>query len=160
MSSPLRAHDFPPVNDGAAAVVMVAGDRANEVCSRPAWITGIDHRTEPHYPGVRDLSVAPSARIAAEKAGVGKGDVEVAELYAAYSHHELMLRDALGLGEKVDVNPSGGALASHPFMVAGLARIGEAFRQINQNGRQPRRGPCHVRSRACNRTSFASWRPK
>ncbi len=133
--APLRAHDLPPVNDGAAAVIMVAGDRAKEVCSRPAWITGIDHRTDPHYPGVRDLATSPSARIAAEKAGVGNGEVEVAELYAAYSHHELILRDALGLGEKVEVNPSGGALASHPFMVAGLARIGEAFRQINQNGR-------------------------
>jgi len=135
VSSPLRAHDMPPVNDGAAAVVLVAGDKANEVCSRPAWITGIDHRVDPHYPGVRDLSVSPSTRIAAEKAGVGKGDVEVAELYATYSPQELILRDALGLGDKVEVNPSGGALASHPFMVAGLARIGEAFRQINENGR-------------------------
>ena len=135
VASPLRAHDLPPVNDGAAAVVMVAGDRAKDVCSRPAWITGIDHRTDPHYPGVRDLAVSPSARIAAEKAGVGKGEVEAAELYATFSPQELILRDALGLSEKVDVNPSGGALASHPFMVAGLARIGEAFRQINQQGR-------------------------
>jgi acetyl-CoA acetyltransferase len=135
VSSPLRAHDMPPVNDGAAAVILVAGDKANEVCSRPAWIAGIDHRTDTHYPGVRDLSESPSARIAAEKAGVGRGDVEVAELYAPYSPQELILRDALGLGEKVEINPSGGALASRPFMAAGLTRIGEAFRQINQNGR-------------------------
>ncbi|MBA3654641.1 MAG: lipid-transfer protein [Actinobacteria bacterium] len=134
VASPLRAHDLPPVNDGAAAVVMVAGDRAKEVCSRPAWITGIDHRTDAHYPGVRDLATATSARIAAEKAGVGDGDVDVAELYAATSAQELILRDALGLGDKVEINPSGGALASHPFMVAGLTRIGEAFRQINENG--------------------------
>ena len=132
---PLRAHDLPPVNDGAAAVVMVAGDRAKEVCSRPAWITGIDHRTDPHYPGVRDLARRPRRASPPRRRASATGEVEVAELYAAYSHHELILRDALGLGEKVEVNPSGGALASHPFMVAGLARIGEAFRQINQNGR-------------------------
>jgi acetyl-CoA acetyltransferase len=135
VAAPLRAHDLPPVTDGAAAVILVAGERANDVCSRPAWITGIDHRVDPHYPGVRDLATSPSARIAAEKSGVAKGEVEVAELYAAYSPQELILRDALGLGEKVEVNPSGGALASHPFMAAGLNRIGEAFRQINQNGR-------------------------
>jgi acetyl-CoA acetyltransferase len=133
--SPLRAHDAPPVTDGAAAVILVAGDKAREVCERPAWITGLDHRTDAHYPGVRDLATSPSTKIAGEKAGVGKGPVEVAELYAPFSHQELILRDALGLDEKVDVNPSGGALASHPFMVAGLNRIGEAFRQINQNGR-------------------------
>ena len=135
VASPLRAADLPPVTDGAAAVVMVAGDRAKDVCSRPAWITGIDHRTDAHYPGVRDLATSPSTRIAAEKAGVGKGEVEVAELYATYSPQELILRDAMGLGDKVEINPSGGALASHPFMAAGLARIGEGFRQINQNGR-------------------------
>ncbi|HEU5150245.1 MAG TPA: lipid-transfer protein, partial [Iamia sp.] len=28
----------PPSSDGAAAVVLVAGDRAREVCDRPAWI--------------------------------------------------------------------------------------------------------------------------
>jgi acetyl-CoA acetyltransferase len=135
VASPLRAHDLPPVTDGAAAVVLVAGDRAKDVCSRPAWITGIDHRTDAHYPGVRELAASNSARVAAEKAGVGQGEVEVAELYAAFSPQELILRDALGLGEKVEVNPSGGALAAHPFMAAGLNRIGEAFRQINQNGR-------------------------
>ena len=51
-----RASDCPPVTDGAAAVVLVAGDRAREVCERPAWIRGIDHRIDPHYPGVRDLT--------------------------------------------------------------------------------------------------------
>ena len=56
--APLRTGDCPPVSDGAAAVVLVAGDRARELCERPAWIRGIDHRIEPHYPGVRDLTVS------------------------------------------------------------------------------------------------------
>jgi acetyl-CoA acetyltransferase len=132
---PLRAHDLPPVHDGAAAVVLVAGERANDVCSRPAWITGIDHRSDAHYPGVRDLIRSRSTELAAQGAGVNKGQVEVAELYAPFSHQELILRDALGLDDAVDVNPSGGALKAHSLMVSGLDRIGEAFRQINQNGR-------------------------
>jgi len=152
--SPLRASDCPPVTDGAAAVVLVAGDRAREVCDRPAWIRGIDHRIDPHYIGVRDLSRSESARMAAQHAGVGDAPVEVAELAAAFSHEELILREALGLGDDVDVNPSGGALVSNPMMVSGLTRIGEAFRQINENGRHrtlghAASGPCLQQNLVC-----------
>ena len=60
----------------------------------------------------------------------GAGSVEVAELHAPFSHQELLLREALGLGEEVAVNPSGGALAGNPMFAAGLARIGMAAREI------------------------------
>jgi acetyl-CoA acetyltransferase len=124
--SPLRRSDCPPISDGAAAIVLAAGDRARELCERPAWIRGIDHRIEPHSLGVRDLATSPSTRTAGERAGVGSGAVDVAELHAPFSHQELILRDALGLGDGVDVNPSGGPLAANPLMAAGLIRIGEA----------------------------------
>ena len=29
-------------------------------CERPAWIRGIDHRVDPHYPGIRDLATSAS----------------------------------------------------------------------------------------------------
>jgi acetyl-CoA acetyltransferase len=58
-----------------------------------------------------------------------------------------VLREALGLGPDVDVNPSGGPLASHPMMVTGLIRIGEAFRQINEHGRHRTLG--HAASGLC-----------
>jgi acetyl-CoA acetyltransferase len=152
--APLRPSDCPPVSDGAAAAILVAGDRAREVCERPAWIRGLDHRADPHYPGVRDLTISASARLAAEKAGVGNGPVDVAELAAAFSHEELILRDALGLGDDVDVNPSGGALVANPLMVSGLIRIGEAFRQINEQGRErtvghATSGPCLQQNLVC-----------
>ena len=41
--------------------------------SGPAWIAGIDHRVDPHYPGMRDLASSPSAALAGERAGVGEG---------------------------------------------------------------------------------------
>lgn len=128
--SPLRMHDCPPVSDGAAAVVLAAEDLARDVCSRPAWIRGIDHRIEAHGLGVRDLTDTPSSRLAAERAGVGEDKVDVAELHAPFSHQEIMLREAMRLGEGVDVNPSGGALAANPMMAAGLIRFGEAARRI------------------------------
>ncbi len=54
--APLRAHDFPPISDGAVAVVLARGDQARSLCERPAWIRGLDHRIEVHQPGMRDLT--------------------------------------------------------------------------------------------------------
>ena len=152
--SPLRAHDCAPVSDAAAAVVLAAGDRARELSERPAWIAGIDHRTEPHYPGVRDLTTSAAARMAGEQAGVDKGPVDVAELCAVFSHEELILREALGLDDATTVNPSGGPLAAHPLMVTGLIRIGEAARQIIEHGRErtvghAAMGPCLQQNLVC-----------
>jgi acetyl-CoA acetyltransferase len=130
IASPLRKHDCPPISDGAAAVVLAAGDLARKVCARPAWITGIDHRIEPHGLGMRDLAQSPSTRLAGERAGVLKAKVDVAELHASFSHQEIILREALGFSDGTRVNPSGGALAANAMMVAGLARIGEAAQRI------------------------------
>ena len=129
--APLRKHDCPPITDGAAAVVLAAGDRARELCERPAWIRGIDHRIDPMTLGRRDLTTSPSARLAAEKAGVADGKVDFAELHAPFSHQELILRESIGLGADVAVNQSGGALAANPMMAAGLVRLGEAATRIS-----------------------------
>jgi len=56
----------------------------------------------------------------------------VAELHAPFTHQEIVLRRALGLGDDVVVNPSGGALCGNPMFAAGLARIGMAARQITE----------------------------
>jgi acetyl-CoA acetyltransferase len=127
---PLRVHDCPPISDAAAVVVLAAGDRAVKTRSRPAWITGIDHRIEAHQLGARELTMSPSTTLAAEGAGVFGGPVEVAELHAPFSHQELILKKALRLDESVNVNPSGGALAANPMMSAGLIRIGEAASRV------------------------------
>jgi acetyl-CoA acetyltransferase len=154
LAPPLRAHDLAPATYGAAAIVLAADDRAREVCERPAWITGIDHRVDPQYPGVRDLATSGSARLAAEQAGVGKGPVEVAELAATSTAEELILADALGLDGAAAINPSGGGLVANPVMVTGLVRIGEAFRQINTHGRgrvlaHASSGPCLQQNLVC-----------
>ena len=94
------------------------------------WIRGIDHRIDIQAPGSRDLTTSASTTLAGEKAGA-TGSFDLAELHAPFSHQELILIDALGLDETAtSINPSGGALASNPVMVAGLARIGEAATRI------------------------------
>ncbi|HEY2997442.1 MAG TPA: lipid-transfer protein, partial [Acidimicrobiales bacterium] len=95
---------------------------------------------------------SPSTRIAGEAAGVD--GVDVAELYAPFSHQEPILREALGLGDGVDVNPSGGALAANAVMAAGLIRIGEAARRIidGSAGRavaHATSGPCLQQNLVC-----------
>ena len=144
---PLRKHDCPPISDGACAVILAAEDRAREVCERPAWIRGIDHRIEPMALGVRDLTTSVSTRRAGERAGVADGPVDVAELHAPFSPQELILREALGLDDHPNVNPSGGALAANPVMVAGLTRIGEVAQRII-NG-SATRGVAHATSGPC-----------
>jgi acetyl-CoA acetyltransferase len=145
--APLRKHDCPPISDGAAAIVLAAGDVARKACRKPAWIRGIDHRIEPHGLGLRDLARSRSTAEAGERAGVGKGAVDVAELHAPFTHQELILRDALRLDDKVVVNPSGGALAANPVMVAGLVRIGEAASRIMEG--DARRAVAHATSGPC-----------
>lgn len=129
---PLRTGDCPPIGDGAAAVILAAGDRARALCDRPAWIRGIDHRIEAHSLGVRDLTDSPSTRLAAEKAGAFERPVDTAELHAPFTSQEVILRKALRLDDGVRINPSGGALAANPVMAAGLIRLGEAAARIHR----------------------------
>ncbi len=150
---PLRRHDLPPITDGAAAMVLATGERARQLVARPAYITGFDHRTECHNPSFRALDDSPSTRIAAAAAGLGDAPIEVAELQAAFTHEELLLRHVLGLGQEVIVNASGGALRENPIMATGLIRIGRAADHVFGGGRRAlahaTSGPCLQQNLIC-----------
>ncbi|GAB4003424.1 thiolase domain-containing protein [Nocardioides ultimimeridianus] len=128
-ADPLRKHDASPVTDGAAAIVLAAGDRAREVRDRPAWISGLAHITDGLHLGTRDLTRSASTERAVAAAG-GVDGVDTAELHAPFSHQELIVRSALGLADDVRINPSGGPLAGNPLFTGGAIRIGEAARRI------------------------------
>jgi acetyl-CoA acetyltransferase len=145
--APLRRHDCAPITDGASAMIIASGDAARRLCQRPAWIRGIDHRMESGVLGARDLCDSPSTRIAGERAGVQAGAVDIAELHAPFSHQEIVLKRALGLGEQVMINPSGGALAGNVMMAAGLDRIGHVATRIMRG--EAGRGVAHATSGAC-----------
>ncbi|MGH3530553.1 MAG: thiolase domain-containing protein [Mycobacterium sp.] len=130
-ADPLRRHDIAPITDGAAAIVLAAGDRASELRENPAWISGIDHRIETPVLGSRDLTVSPSTATSAQTAAGGDvASIEIAELHAPFTHQQLILTEAIGLGSSTKVSPSGGALAANPMFVAGLERIGFAAQHI------------------------------
>jgi len=109
-------------------VILAAGERARELCERPAWITGFENRIDSAWLGARDLTAAPSAAAAGKAAGASRA--QLAELHAPFTHQEIILRQALDLGDSVTVNPSGGALCGNPMFAAGLARIGSAATEI------------------------------
>jgi acetyl-CoA acetyltransferase len=151
ISSPLRRHDCAPISDGASAVVLACGDVARALCEKtgrtPAWIRGLDHRVDPQSLGGRDLATCPSARLAADKAGAARGPIDVAEIYAPFTHQEILLRKELGIGSSTRINPSGGALAANPMMAAGLIRIGEAASAIHRG--EAHRALAHATSGPC-----------
>ena len=145
---PLRRHDCPPISDGASAVVLAAEGRARELVERPAWIRAMDHRIESSHPGVRDLAESRSTAIAAERVGAAAWRPDVAELHAPFSHQELLLSRTLRLDDgRVEINPSGGPLAGHVMMAAGLDRIGEASARIM--AQRADRALAHASSGAC-----------
>ena len=57
------------------------------------------------------------------------------------------MRKALGIGDDVAVNPSGGALAANAVMVAGLVRIGEAAARVSAG--EADRALAHATSGPC-----------
>ena len=128
------------ISDGAAAIVLAAGDRARQLATRPAWIAGIDHRIEPHALGARDLARSISTTQAAAHAHA-RGAIDVAYLTAAFPHEARILRDALALRETET------HAAADPVIVAGLANLAHAAAAIH-DGRATRAlahatsGPC------------------
>jgi len=158
VADPLRPSDLATESDGGCAVILAAGDRARELCGRPAWIRGIDHRIDAHALGTRNLTRAPSAELATSVAVAAAGltidSLDLAELHSPTTSQEAILVREFGLGGSTEVNPSGGALAANTMMAAGLVRIAEAADRII-NGRADRAlahatsGPCLQQNLVC-----------
>jgi len=153
LSDPVKLLDASPITDGAAAVILANGQAAAKVKATPVWLKGVGHCSDAYHLGDRDLSRSPALAAAAKKAYAMAGirnpleQIDVAEVYDAFSYQELMWLEGLGFCEeggagritdkgvtqmngKLPVNPSGGCLSAHAVMVAGLARLIEAALQV------------------------------
>ena len=117
-----------PSATGAARAAGVAGMAAGVA---PADVAPLEVAPLEVAPlEVAPLEVAPLEVAPLEVAPLEVAPLEVAELHAPFSHQEILLREALGLGDGVAVNPSGGALCGNPMFAAGLARIGLAAQAV------------------------------
>src|SRR5712691_1288675 len=145
---PLTVLMCSPLGDGAAAVLI-----ASEEFARSKGLTGprVDASVLVSGRG-DDRSMVPSTRRAATKAyemaGIGPGDVDLAEVHDAVAPAEIGIYEDLGfcapgdgpkliedrvtwLGGKLPVNTSGGLLArGHPIGATGLGQIVEVVWQL------------------------------
>jgi acetyl-CoA C-acetyltransferase len=153
IADPLHKLDCSPVSDACCAVVIANEERAGQYAADPVWIRGVSFCSDAYFLGDRDLSRAPALTEAAKKAFAMAGitdpakEIDVAEVYDAFTYQELMWLEAMGLSEdgragrrleqgdfdltgRLPVNPSGGLLSGHPVIAAGLIRIAEAVKQL------------------------------
>jgi acetyl-CoA C-acetyltransferase len=110
-----------PLNDGAAAVLVMSDKKAAELGLRPRAriITAATAAIEPEYMGVAPIG---AIRKVLERGGMSIGDVDTVELNEAFAAQVIPIMDQCDIPlEKL--NPHGGAIAlGHPFGMTG-ARI-------------------------------------
>ena len=110
-----------PLNDGAAAVLVMSADKASELGLEPRAriITSATAAIEPEYMGVAPIG---AIRKVLDRAGMTIEDVDTVELNEAFAAQVIPIMDECDIPlEKM--NPHGGAIAlGHPFGMTG-ARI-------------------------------------
>lgn len=151
VSDPLGVRDCCLITDGAAAVVMTRADRVGEFRPKPIYVLGagveVTHASIDQMPDVTVTGAREAAKRAFEVAGVGPADIDLVELYDAFSINTLMILEDMGFCKKgeggdfvsdgriapggvLPVNTNGGGLSCcHPGMY-GLFTMIEATRQL------------------------------
>ena len=150
---PLQLYDCCPVSDGAAALLLVARDRAKGSGRMPVDVlASVQTRGASRIAGHADLcsfdATVSAARKAYEIAGIKPQDVDLVELHDCFSIAEIVDSEDLGLIPRgqgaawasegrtsisgdIPINPSGGLLAKgHPVGATGVAQIHEAVLQL------------------------------
>jgi acetyl-CoA C-acetyltransferase len=111
-----------PLNDGAAAVLLMSRRKADELGLKPLAriIATAVSGNEPEIMGVAPIDAIPKAL---KLAGLKIGDVDVVELNEAFAAQVLPVCEETGIDIERQLNPHGGAIAlGHPFGMTG-ARI-------------------------------------
>ena len=151
VSDPLSALDCCMVNDGAAAYVMVRADRAKDLPHPAVHILGnatrVYGRQGSSLPSLTETAAKESGREACEMASVSPSEIDVAELYDAFSINTILFLEDLGFcrkgegggfvadggiapGGRLPVNTNGGGLSCiHPGMYGAFITV-EAVRQL------------------------------
>jgi acetyl-CoA C-acetyltransferase len=150
---PFGVFDCTPQSDGAAALVLASKAVAERYTDNPVWVRGlgIGHDRIMHAHKHDMTSMAATVKAAARAytmAGIGPGDIDVAEVHDCFSGVELIDYEDLGfcgrgeapklleagetsVGGRLPVNPSGGLKAKgHPPGATGVAQCVELFEQL------------------------------
>jgi acetyl-CoA C-acetyltransferase len=110
-----------PLNDGAAAVLVLSDARASELGLTPRARI-VASSVAAIRPEIMGLGPIPAVRAVLAAAGMTIDDIDVVELNEAFAAQVVPCRDELGIDAE-KLNPHGGAIAlGHPFGMTG-ARI-------------------------------------
>jgi acetyl-CoA acetyltransferase len=123
---PLCLYDFCLVNDGAVALIITSAERARDCPEKPVYVIGygIDHSLREagnspeaihHFDG---FTVAKAREKAFGMAGITLKDIDVAELYDAFSIFLLSQLESYGICEKGEAGP---------FVAAGNLKLNGQF---------------------------------
>jgi acetyl-CoA acetyltransferase len=151
VADPLSVRDCCLVTDGAAAIVMTRADRARDLAAQPVHLLGggaaTEHRDIAQMPDLTVTAAVHSGGRAFAQAGVRPADIDVLQLYDAFTINTLLFLEDLGFCKKgeagdfvaggriapggtLPVNTNGGGLScTHPGMY-GLFTIVEAVEQL------------------------------
>jgi acetyl-CoA acetyltransferase len=151
VSSPLSVRDCCLVTDGGGALIVTSADRAKHLKKAPVYVLGVgDAVTHRHVASMPSLTTT-GARLSGERAyamsGLSAKDIDVIELYDAFTICTILFLEDLGFCKKGEggafvqngqigpdgswkVNTSGGGLSyCHPGMY-GLMLLIESVRQL------------------------------
>lgn len=151
VSDPLSVLDCCLVTDGAAAIVMTRADRARDLKKKPISVLGAAQETHHREIGwLEDLTVTAAKRSgerAYARAGLTPADIDVVQVYDAFTINTILFLEDLGFcpkgegarfvqdgriapGGALPVNTNGGGLSCcHPGMY-GLFPLVESVRQL------------------------------
>ncbi|GGF48214.1 thiolase [Marmoricola endophyticus] len=151
VSDPLTVRDCCLVTDGGGAVVMTSAERARDLPQEPVYVLGggeaTDHANLSQMPDLTTTAAAVSGARAWETSGLGPADMDVVQLYDAFTINPVLFLEDLGFcakgeggafvadggiapGGRLPVNTSGGGLSyCHPGMF-GIFLLIEATRQL------------------------------
>ncbi len=149
---PLRLFDCAPITDGAACLLLVASDIANNFTDKPIRVAGIGQATGRPLHDADELTSLSAAKYASEQAyamaGIRPDDVQLAEVHDCFTIAEIIATEDLGFfapgdgARAVDegrtardgdrpINTSGGLKAKgHPVGASGVAQVIEVFHQL------------------------------
>jgi acetyl-CoA acetyltransferase len=168
ISYPFTVRDICLVTDGGGAIVLTTPDRAKALKKPPVYVLGcgsaITHANISSMPDLTVTGAAESGRQAYAMAGLKPADINVVELYDAFTINPILFLEDLGFcpkgeggifveggriapGGSLPVNTNGGGLSyCHPGMY-GLFLLIEAVRQL--------RGECGARQVPGAKTAIA-----
>ena len=127
----VTAGNASPLNDGAAALVVMSGAAARDRGLRPLarFVGAAAAGVHPDYMGIGPV---PATAKALERAGLTVSDVGLVELNEAFAAQAVACVRLLGLDEET-VNVNGGAIAlGHPLGCSGARLVGTLVREMGR----------------------------